>query len=81
MLSDNAKTFKSMAKEVKRLLRCLRLYEHFTNQGVKWRFIVDLSPCQGGTWERLVRSVKRCVIKIIGRAMISYLKCVPFLLK
>ena len=34
--------------------------------------IVDLSPWQGGAWECLVRGVKRCLVKIIGRAMLSY---------
>lgn len=72
ILSDNAKTFKSASKEIKKLIRSPRLREHFTSQGVKWKFIIELAPWQGGMWERLVRSTKRCLIKIIGRSVLTY---------
>ena len=72
LVSDNAKTFKSASKEIKKLLRTPRLKEYLTSTGVKWKFIVEVAPFQGGFWERLIRSVKRCLIKIIGRAMVSY---------
>ena len=72
IITDNAKTFKSASKEVKRLLRSPRLSEYFMTKGVRWRFIPELSPFQGGFWERLVHSTKRCLTKIIGRALLSY---------
>ena len=72
IISDNAKTFKAASKEVKKLLRTPRLKEYFTLKGVQWKFIVELAPFQGGFWERLIRSVKRCLIKTIGRAMLNY---------
>ena len=72
IISDNAKTFKAASKEVKSLLRTPRLKEYFAIKGVQWKFIVELAPFQGGFWERLIRSVKRCLIKTIGRAMLNY---------
>ena len=72
ILSDNAKTFKAASKEVKSLLRTPRLKEYFAIEGVQWKFIVELAPFQGGFWERLIRSVKRCLIKTIDRAMLNY---------
>ena len=51
-ISDNAKTFKSASKEVKKLLRSPRLAEYFKLKVVQWRFIVELAPFQGGFWER-----------------------------
>ena len=72
IITDNAKMFKSASKEVKRLLRSPRLSEYFMTKGARWRFIPELSPFQGGFWERLVRSTKRCLTKIIGRALLSY---------
>ena len=48
IITDNAKTFKSASKEVKRLLRSPRLSEYFMTKGVRWRFIPELSPFQGG---------------------------------
>ena len=71
VISDNAKNFKSASKEVKRLLRSPRLGESFARKQVKWQFIVDRSPWQGGAWERLIRSVKRCLLKIVGRSMLK----------
>ena len=72
ILSDNAKTFKAASKEVKTLIRSPRIQDHFSARGVKWKFIVELAPWQGGMWERLIRSTKRCLIKQIGRAMLNY---------
>jgi len=48
VITDNIKTFKSASIEIKRLIRSPRLHEHFTVQGVKWRFITELAPWQGG---------------------------------
>ena len=72
IITDNAKTFKSAALEVKKLLRAPRLSEHFKWKGVRWIFIPELAPFQGGFWERMVRSVKRCLIKVVGRALVAY---------
>ena len=72
LITDNAKTFRSVSKEVKNLLRSPRLSEYFLTKGVRWRFIPELSPFQGGFWERMVRSTKRCLTKVIDRALLSY---------
>ena len=72
LLSDNAKTFKSASKEVKKLVRSPKIFEYLANRKVNWQFIVALSPWMGGAWERLIRSVKRCLVKTIGRASLSY---------
>ena len=63
-----------MSKEVKKLVSTKRLRTQLESQGVKWRFILDRSPWQVGMWERLIRSVKRCIIKIVGRAMLSFVE-------
>ena len=72
ILSDNAKTFKAASKEIRRLLRSPRLTEHFLSRGVKWKWIVELSPWKGGIWERLIRSTKRCLVKVVGRSLLSF---------
>ncbi|XP_065067415.1 uncharacterized protein LOC135692987, partial [Rhopilema esculentum] len=72
LISDNAKTFKSASKEITKLLRSPKLTEYFTIRGVKWKFIVELAPFYGGFWERLIRSTKRCLTKVVGRATLSY---------
>ena len=72
IISDNSKTFKAASKEVKNLLRTPHLKEYFALKGIQLKIIVELAPFQGGFWERLIRSVKRCLIKTIGRAMLNY---------
>ncbi len=71
IISDNAKTFKSASKEIRKLVRSPKLHEHLTSQGVKWKFIIELAPWQGGMWERLIRSTKRCLVKFIGRSLLT----------
>ena len=60
LISDNAKSFKSASKKVKGLLCSPRLGEGLVRKGIRWQFIIDRSPWQGGAWERFIRSVKRC---------------------
>ena len=72
IITDNAKAFKSAALEVKKLLLAPRLSEHFKLKGVRWIFIPESAPFQGGFWERMVRSVKRCLIQVVGRALVTY---------
>ena len=56
MLSDNGKTFKAATKSI---------------QDVKWIFNVPKALWWGGVFERIVRSTKRCLRKIIGQAKFS----------
>ena len=68
VLSDNAKTFKTASKEIRKIIRAKRVQTYFANKGISWRFSVERTPWWGGMWERLVRSVKNCLKKVIGLA-------------
>lgn len=48
------------------------MQQHLAKKGVSWKFIVEKAPWHGGFWERLIKSVKRCLKKSIGRAMLSF---------
>ena len=72
LISDNAKTFKSSAKEVKKIARSTEVQRYLVNKGVAWDFIIEKAPWHGGFWERMVRSVKRCLKKTVGRAYLSF---------
>lgn len=68
--SDNALTFKRASKDLAELWKILRHSEvvnHFANATIEWRFIVERAPWWGGFYERLVRSVKVGLRKVIGR--------------
>ena len=61
IINDNFKTFKS--KAVKR---------YMTQQGVSQKFILPASPWWGGFYERLVRSVKLSLKKVLGKSLLTY---------
>ena len=45
---------------------------YFSGLGIKWVFNIPKAPWWGGIFERMVRSTKRCLKKIIGQARLSY---------
>jgi hypothetical protein len=61
VISDNFKTFRS--SEVKKFMLL---------QGIRQRFILPASPWWGGFYERLVRTVKYCLKKTLGKAFVTF---------
>ena len=72
LISDNAKTFTSSSPEVRKIARSEQVKSHFANKGVTWKFIVERAAWMGGIWERMVRSVKRCLKKVLGRSSLNF---------
>ena len=55
--SDNGTAFVGASKELRELYGS-PMSQYAANSGIKWRFIPPGAPFMGGSWERLVRSVK-----------------------
>ena len=72
MISDNAKTFKAASSEIKKLSRSTEVQQYLTNKEVSWKFIVEKTPWWGGFWERMVKSVKNCLKKKLGRTCLTF---------
>ena len=70
--SDNAKTFKSSSREVQRIIRSEEVWRFLTNKQIEWNFIIEKAPWWGGYWECLVRSIKRPLKKVLGRATLGF---------
>ncbi|PFX11629.1 hypothetical protein AWC38_SpisGene24559 [Stylophora pistillata] len=70
--SDNAKTFKSSSKEVRRITRSNEVLRYFVNERISCNFIIERGPWWGGFWERLVKSVKTPPKKVLGRATLNF---------
>ena len=70
--SDNAKTFQSSSKEIRKIARSPEVWRYLTDNRITWNFIVEKAPWWGGYWERLVRSIKSPIKKVIGRSTVSY---------
>ena len=67
-LSDNGKTFKAAARFLEGILKDNAIIDHLALRGSQWIFNVERAPWWGGVFERMVRSTKRCLRKIVGRA-------------
>ena len=72
MISDNGKTFKSASSIVAQILKSAEIRSHFTQQHVEWQFNLEKAPWWGGVFERMVKSAKRCLKKVIGRNCLTY---------
>jgi len=72
VISDNAKTFKSASKRLSRLLDIPEVQNHLLLHNVKWSFILEKAPWWGGFYERMIKSMKRCLKKTLGNASITY---------
>ena len=70
--SDNAKTFKSSAREVRKIARAEEVWRYLTDKQITWNFIIERAPWWGGYWERLVRSIKRPLKKVLGRTTLKF---------
>ncbi|KRZ02718.1 hypothetical protein T11_8069, partial [Trichinella zimbabwensis] len=58
-------TRKTIGNEKRKIARAL------TEEKIEWRFSCERAPWCGGHWERLVRSVKTALHKVLAKALIS----------
>lgn len=68
--SDNALTFKRAATELQALGKILlkkETQDFFSANRVTWKFIVERAAWWGGWWERLIRTVKQSLRRVLGR--------------
>ncbi|MCP3668459.1 MAG: transposase family protein [Gammaproteobacteria bacterium] len=71
IISDNFSSFK-MGQQVldamwQDTIDDAEVYSYFSKKGMNWNFITELSPWEGGFYERLIGSVKSCLRKALGR--------------
>ena len=72
ILSDNAQTFKSAAKWLRKLKNSEEAKNFLESKGIKWQFNVARAPWWGGFFERLIGLIKSCLMRVLGRAKISF---------
>lgn len=73
--SDNARTFKRADHELSTLLEAVKsdvFQNYLGHRRIEWRYIVERAAWWGGFWERLVRSVKYTLKKILGKSFLSF---------
>ena len=72
--SDNAKSFISGVHVLEKVMASSEFKDRFSVYGVKHIKIPLYSPWIGATWERLIRTIKSCLKKTIGRAKLDYFR-------
>lgn len=72
MVSDNAKTFKSTVKLLKKLTSSSTVTNFLDSRRISWRFNIERAAWMGGFFERMVGTVKRCLRKVLGSAKLSF---------
>ena len=73
LLSDNASTFKSAnSQEIRKIARSKEIKNYVANKEITWTFITPRASWMGCSWERMVKSVKRCLKKTLGRSLLSF---------
>ena len=62
--SDNGSNFIGGEYELRALVKDLdnkRITQHLNSKNITWKFNPPLSPWMGGSWESLIKSVKRAL--------------------
>ena len=72
VISDNAKNFKSANQQLSALFELPSVQRYLAEKRVRWQFNLDRASWYGGIFERLIKSVKTCLKKVIGRARLTY---------
>ena len=72
MVLDNGKTFKSADKIIRSVLTHPDVKQYSSSIGLQWYFNLEKAPWWGGLFERMIKSMKRCLRKTVGRAKLSY---------
>ncbi len=75
ILSDNAPQFRLSDRTLelawRQILTDDSVFDYCATTGIKWKFITEYAPWQGGFWERLIGIVKSCMKKSIGRKTLT----------
>ena len=75
--SDNAGAFLKGNEELKKLWENIdkdKLESYASSKRISWKFIVPRSPWWGGFYERLVRSIKEPLRKVLGDTRLTFLE-------
>ncbi|GFV73680.1 integrase catalytic domain-containing protein, partial [Trichonephila clavipes] len=73
--SDNARTFKAAERELTyfaNILKDSEFQSFVADKGIHWKFIVERVPWWSGFYERLVKTIKDPLRKILGRALLTF---------
>ena len=65
---DNGSSFQAASKALPQLLKSPELRNSLRGKGIQWEFIPQYAPAQDGSWESMVKQVKRILQKTLETA-------------
>ena len=71
VFSDNGKTFKAAQRALVKLVAQPSVTQYFSDTHIKWTFNLEKAPWWGGMFERLVKSMKQCLKRVVGGAKLT----------
>ena len=77
--SDNAKTFISASQILNEIITSEEFENEFRTLNISFRNIPTYSPWVGSCWERLIKTVKNCIYKTVGRRSVDYFSLITTL--
>ena len=77
--SDNTKSFIAGCDVMKEIFLASEFCEHYSKFNIKHIRIPAYSAWVGTTWERMIRVIKSCLYKVLGRATVGYYKLLTIL--
>ena len=57
---------------LKTMMKQHEVFQYLNKNKIQWIFNVERAPWWGGLFERMVKSTKRCLRKVIGRSKLHY---------
>ena len=72
MISDNAKTFETTAKWLKRIQQDADINTLLAKLQINWKFNLSRSPWWGGFFERMVGLTKNVLYKSLGKSRLPF---------
>ncbi|KRY88657.1 hypothetical protein T4D_14443 [Trichinella pseudospiralis] len=71
---QNFKSFKQLDKDLRQLVSMKmvnNIARELTSHRIQWNFITERAPWMGGYWERLIRSMKTSLKKVLQNSMLD----------
>lgn len=71
IISDNGSNFRATETFVRGFFQQEEVQQFFESRRCQWKFIPPKAPWQGGFYERMIGTVKRCLRKVLHKKRIS----------
>ena len=57
---------------MKQIMKEPEVQDYLMDMRIEWMFNIEWAPWWGGFFQRMIQKMKRCVRKMVGRAVLTY---------